>query len=51
MKETNQMIENRLKRAVESSVPNVLPKLLKQIEKQEELKKMNNLDEKDKVIS
>ena len=41
MKNSNQMIENRLKRAVEASVPNSLPKLLKQIE-EKEAQKMTN---------
>ncbi|MDD2427541.1 MAG: hypothetical protein PHV73_05540, partial [Eubacteriales bacterium] len=35
MKENNQMIENRLKRAVESSVPDVLANVLEQIETKE----------------
>ncbi len=46
MKESNQMIENRLKRAIESSVPDVLPKLLEQIEQEEESNKMNATNEK-----
>jgi len=37
MKNTNRMIENRLKRAVESSVPNLLPGLLEQMENREGL--------------
>lgn len=32
MRENNQMIENRLKRAVENSVPDVLANVLEQIE-------------------
>lgn len=45
MKASNKMIENRLKRAVESSLPNVLPKLLEQIEQEEESNEMNSTNE------
>ncbi|MDD4324612.1 MAG: hypothetical protein PHR37_07275, partial [Eubacteriales bacterium] len=42
MKLSNQMIENRLKRAVEATVPNVLPDLLLNIEKKEACKMNTN---------
>lgn len=50
MKNTNRMIENRLKRAVESSVPNLLPGLLEQMENREGLMEMNSITEEPKVI-
>lgn len=50
MKQSNHMIENRLKRAIESSVPNVLPGLLEQIKEKEELSLMNQTKETSKVI-
>ncbi len=50
MKESNQLIENRLKRAIESSVPDVLPQLLEQIEQEEEFRRMDTSSENLKVI-
>lgn len=50
MKESNQMIENRLKRAVEASVPDLLPRLLEQIEKEKESPIMNTEIEKGKIL-
>lgn len=50
MKESNRMIENRLKRAIESSVPDLLPALLSQIEQEEELKTMDTGNEKARVM-
>ena len=44
MKESNQMIENRIKRALEASVPQILPKLLEDIESREEVKAMNQVE-------
>lgn len=51
MKESNQMIENRLKRAIESSVPNLLPTLLARIKQEEELGKMNTTTDTAKVMT
>lgn len=42
MRKANEMIENRLKRAVENDVPNLLPQLLKHIEEEGEYNKMTN---------
>ncbi len=46
MKESNQMIENRIKRALEASVPHILPKLLEDIETREEVKAMNQVEKR-----
>ncbi|HHX30066.1 MAG TPA: cell wall protein [Clostridiaceae bacterium] len=43
MKETNQTIANRIKRAVDASVPDVLPKLLEQIEETKEFVTMEHI--------
>ena len=50
MKQSNHMIENRLKRAIESSVPHVLPGLLEQIKEKEELSLMTQTKETSKVM-
>ena len=49
MKENNLMIENRLKRAVESSVPDVLANVFEQIETRE-VKKIEETSETIKVV-
>ncbi len=51
MNETNQMIENRLKRALEASVPDLFPRLLEQIEIEKESQVMDTQIEKDKIIN
>ncbi|NLC26158.1 MAG: hypothetical protein GX777_06020, partial [Fastidiosipila sp.] len=50
MKQNNQMIESRLKRAVDAAVPNILPELLLNIEKKEVLK-MNDDHTREEVAT